>query len=78
MRGNHNLDSISRKDGTIRAFTLSDHFGYQKWHRDLDKYICNWLENNKNASLEKFISFMNETYASDDLVKRFGKVVFGV
>ncbi len=57
---------------------LSDHFGYQKLHRDLDNTICNWLRVNDKASLNDFIKFMDDIYATDDLVKRFGKVVFGV
>ena len=75
---NPNLKSyVTRSNGgTVTAFAKMDHFGYQDWHRALDKQVVGWLKDNGSATLEEFIGFMNKTYADPDIVRRFGMVIF--
>ena len=75
---NPNLKSyVTRSNGgTVTAFAKMDHFGYQDWHRALDKKVVGWLKDNRSATLKEFIGFMNKTYADPDIVRRFGMVIF--
>lgn len=62
--------------GTIRAGSLQDHLGYQKWHRNFDKATVRWLRNHPQASLSDFTKFMNDLYSSSVATSKFGEVVF--
>jgi len=77
-RRNPNLQGQVTRDGwgTVQATGLKDHLGYQRWHRDLDAEIINWIEGNKTAGLSDFIKFMNKKYAADGMRARFGSVLF--
>ena len=50
-RNHNNLKShVTRKGGgTVKAFSLADHCGYDTWHRNYDKKIVNWIKNNDKA-----------------------------
>ena len=62
--------------GTIRAKTLQDHIGYQKWHRNFDNATITWLKNHRNATPDEFLDFMNKLYKSKVATDRFGIVSF--
>lgn len=68
---------VTRKSwGTIKASSLKDHMGYQKWHRNFDKGVEVWLKNHKNASADDFLKFMNDLYGSPVAQSKFGSVTF--
>jgi hypothetical protein len=54
-----------------RAKTREDHNGYQKWHRDLDDKVIEWIDKNKYATPEEFEGFLREVYAQPDMLERF-------
>jgi hypothetical protein len=56
---------------TTRAIDLESHRGYQRWHRDLDKEVANWIRNNPGATQELFEDYLRNRYNQDDLRKRF-------
>ena len=43
---------------------------------ELDKTVVSWLEENDTATVEAFVRMMNTEYGTDDMIKRFGTVVF--
>lgn len=67
---------ITRKIGVIKAFTLKDHQGYQDWHRDFDNQTIARLQKNSDATLDLFLNYMNDLYATDIAMSRFGPVAF--
>ncbi|MFL5245942.1 MAG: polymorphic toxin-type HINT domain-containing protein [Gemmataceae bacterium] len=56
-----------------RAISAIAHKGYQKWHRDLDRRIVEWLERFVAASEEEFMQFLKTLYNDPDLLWRFPK-----
>ena len=58
---------------TTRAIDEAAHRGYQRWHRDLDKEIVQWLKDprNVNATPEQFESWLRWRYRQPDLLERF-------
>ena len=75
---NSKLDSISRNDPRfqVKALTSGGHKGYQKWHRQYDKTIVDWLKSHPNASAGEFINKINSVFAKPGMVKIFGKIRF--
>lgn len=72
-----NLGDVSRRQtGTIIANTPEDHRGYQTWHREEDAQVVEWLNNNPAASTGEFVDYMNQVYATPDMIARFGNVHF--
>ena len=67
---------ITRTIGTIKAFSLKDHQGYQDWHRSFDNDIVNWIYTHPTATLNDFLDYLNGIYASDVATSRFGPVAF--
>ena len=73
------LNGITRDSvGVIRASTLQDHIGYQKWHRQVDDDIIRWIQSNLDADENAFIVFLNKTYSSSNplIDNKFGTVTF--
>ena len=54
-----------------RAKDSISHRGYQKWHRDLDNEVVNWIKDNKEATPAQFESFLSRRYNRLDLLDRF-------
>jgi RHS repeat-associated protein len=54
-----------------RARDLMSHRGYQKWHRDLDKEVIEFIEQNPGVSPSRFERFLEERYAKPDLADKF-------
>jgi RHS repeat-associated protein len=55
-----------------RAKDLASHSGYQKWHRQLDEQVVNWVKNNPSATPAQFESYLKNLYnTTADLVGRF-------
>jgi RHS repeat-associated protein len=50
-----------------QAKDITSHKGYQKWHRQLDKEVSDWLKNNPNANPQQFENYLNERYNQPDL-----------
>ena len=70
LRGLYNA-----RDGrfTTRAIDAAAHRGYQKWHRELDKDVVDWLTDpaNRNVTQEGFEAFLRALYGRPDLRARF-------
>ena len=75
---NTNLKGVVTRNswGTIRASTIADHVGYQKWHRNFDKATISWLNHHTSATLDEFVGFMNNLYSSTVATSKFGIVTF--
>ena len=58
---------------TTRAIDKEAHKGYQKWHRDLDKEVIEWLRDPKNraATPQQFEAWLRWRYRQRDLKARF-------
>ena len=54
-----------------RAVDGNAHRGYQRWHRDLDDEVVEWIENNPNSTPDDFMSYLRGLYNRPDLCKRF-------
>jgi len=48
-------------------------YGYQRWHRELDATVVDWLKapENKNATVEQFEAFLRSLYDTPEKRKRF-------
>lgn len=47
------------------------HCGYQRWHRDVDIEVINWLQRHRNATREEFEAFLRQLYNRSGLKERF-------
>jgi hypothetical protein len=54
-----------------KAKDKESHCGYQKWHRDLDEEVIEWLETRKKATAEQFEKFLREIYNRQEMRERF-------
>jgi RHS repeat-associated protein len=54
-----------------QAADLASHKGYQKWHRELDVRVANWIRANPNATPEQFEGWLDQVYQEADLLERF-------
>ncbi len=54
-----------------RAKDKISHWGYQKWHRELDDDIVNWLRGHGEAEEKQFETFLKKRYRQADLRERF-------
>jgi RHS repeat-associated protein len=58
---------------TTKARDLDSHRGYEKWHRELDAEVEEWLEQNPEATKEQFEKWLKERYDKPDLKDKFPK-----
>jgi len=56
---------------TTRAIDEAAHRGYQRWHRELDKEVVEWLKSNQEATQEQFESWLRMRYRQPDQLERF-------
>jgi hypothetical protein len=54
-----------------RATDKASHNGYQKWHRDVDDEVINWLERTGKATPEEFETFLRQLYNRPEMRARF-------
>lgn len=54
-----------------KAKDKASHCGYQKWHREVDTEVVEWLKARKKATPEQFMKFLREIYNRPDMRKRF-------
>ncbi len=47
------------------------HFGWQTWHREVDREVEEWLKKNAKAGLEEFLQFLRRIYGRPDMQYRF-------
>jgi hypothetical protein len=47
------------------------HCGYQRWHREVDEEVIDWLQRRDNASPEQFERFLRELYSRPAMRARF-------
>ncbi|MGL4419168.1 MAG: RHS repeat-associated core domain-containing protein, partial [Gemmataceae bacterium] len=58
---------------TTQAVDEASHKGYQKWHRELDQEVIDWLRDPKNraATTKQFEDWLRWRYGQPDLKARF-------
>ena len=68
LRGLYNA-----RDGRFvtRAIDAEAHKGYQKWHRNLDDEVVEWLTKNQTATPAQFETYLRKRYGRSDLRARF-------
>jgi hypothetical protein len=54
-----------------KAKDKASHCGYQEWHRKVDAEVVSWLERNRNATAEQFMSKLREIYNRKEMRERF-------
>lgn len=54
-----------------KAKDKESHCGYQKWHRDVDLEIIQWLRAERRLTPEEFMAKLREIYNRPDMLKRF-------
>lgn len=54
-----------------RAVDEKAHCGYQKWHRDVDAEVVEWLRRYKKATSKEFEAFLRKIYDRPDMRARF-------
>jgi len=54
-----------------KAKELADHYGYQRWHRELDDEVVQWIEAHPKATPEQFMRWLRWRYSQPDLKARF-------
>jgi RHS repeat-associated protein len=54
-----------------QAKDLPAHYGYQKWHRELDAEISGWIKNRPKTTQQDFINYLLKRYNNPDLRGRF-------
>lgn len=55
----------------IRAADKPSHNGYQRWHRDVDEEVIQWLDENKKATPEQFEQLLRAIYNRPEMRARF-------
>jgi hypothetical protein len=54
-----------------RAADKASHNGYQRWHRDVDAEVVEWLETYPKATPKEFEAFLRELYSRPEMRARF-------
>jgi hypothetical protein len=54
-----------------KAKDKESHCGYQRWHRDVDLEVINWLKTQENPTPKQFEAFLREIYNRPKMLKRF-------
>ncbi len=54
-----------------KAKDKESHCGYQKWHREVDQEVIQWLDRYPNATQQQFEAFLREIYNRPAMLKRF-------
>jgi hypothetical protein len=54
-----------------RAKDKESHCGYQKWHRDVDDEVIEWLEKNADVTPAQFMQKLREIYNRKEMLERF-------
>ena len=64
---------LNRNHYIARAKTLKAHYGYDDWHRWLNKEIMMTVE--KSTSLASFETALNKIYTDPETVTKFGRII---
>ncbi len=67
----HGLYEPRDKRFVAKAKDKESHCGYQKWHRDVDKEVIEWLKRYGKATPEQFEEFLHEIYNRKEMLERF-------
>ena len=54
-----------------RAKDEESHCGYQRWHREVDDEVVEWLRTNGTATARKFEEYLREIYSRPEMLARF-------
>ncbi len=54
-----------------RAKDEQAHCGYQRWHRDVDKEVTEWLKDRPKATPQEFLDKLRDLYNRPELKARF-------
>ena len=66
-------DQYSARDPrfTARAANREAHYGYDRFYRELDREIAQWLRDHRSASQSEFAAYLRWRYSQPDLLDRF-------
>lgn len=67
---------FNREDARFiyNALDGAAHNGYQKWHREYDNLVVKWIRDNKDATAETFIKFLDDLHQQPWLKERIPNV----
>lgn len=71
LKGKFNREDLMFK---YRPKDLESHKGYQKWHREYDAKVVNWLENNPRSTEQQFRKYLNDLHQQTWLKDRIPNV----
>jgi hypothetical protein len=54
-----------------KAKDKESHCGYQKWHREVDREVIEWLRDSPKATQKAFEAFLREIYSRPAMRQRF-------
>jgi hypothetical protein len=54
-----------------QAVNEAAHRGYQRWHRELDNEVVEWIRKNPTKNADDFLAYLRELYKRPDLAERF-------
>jgi hypothetical protein len=57
---------FGREPLQVRGADKATHNGYDNWHRDYDKEVMKWLDDNPEASPDEFLAFLQKVYRKAD------------
>jgi len=63
--------NISRNDYIVQALTPGAHRGFQKWHREYQREILEFLSKSDVTEIG-FKKYVNSLYAAPEMIERFG------
>ena len=64
-------DELAVLRAAAEAADKAAHNGYQKWHRDVDDEVIDWLERYSKATPEEFEAMLRGIYNRPDMRARF-------
>ena len=56
---------------------LASHYGYQQWHRALDREVSAWIDARRGISPAEFEAYLRQRYSDPHLLNRFPKGLGG-
>jgi hypothetical protein len=57
-----------------RARNIWCHFGWQRWHRAVDKEVSEWIRRYDGRDVEEFLRFLRGVYDRPAMKYRFPEV----
>lgn len=67
---------FNREDPRFKyqALDTDSHKGYQRWHRQYDAEVANWIDTRPKATPQQFVKFLNEIHQRPEIKARIPNV----